>query len=631
MNNSIQIDTEIFEIKNKRKIGEGSYGDVYEENNKKAVKIFKDKINTNFDVDPIIFREIEISLKMGYLGFSPKVNKIYCDSEIGFEMNLCDVTLHDVIKNHTLNSISENKKSLNNFDISYELILNNIDYIIFRLVYALAYAQQYKILHRDVKPENIFLQKVCHTTTKPSESNELNESNEIICPFEVYLGDWGLSTMKTIDEMYYNTRSVQTIWYRCPEHLMEIDEYMNNETIDMWSVGIIMMEILEGKEGFVGHDTKTRSVERIINLFGIPKNKIMFEWIKLKVPFAKLKFDDHIGEVCNKFYGKKTDCENFIKCCLKMSPLDRIAPIDALKHPFLSKFSSKIPKNIQNLLSIDDKFLQFVRIDSYDRINIVEILKKNQGYIKNQNCTYLFLDSFCNKIIYGRHKFFTFYQKLIKLIIKDDYSVMWSREKIALSRLQLLSLCMSYTDKIMELYQCSFLFDENFGIAVCSLAYGTMSDEFPDNYIIKQYFHQKTFDGKYMIINKHQIVNWIKLILKLFKYKLPIKTFMIYKEIIQAELFDTCDIGTLEMYYLCCNHFIDNDQMIKLSSEQIFGKILEILHESKYVESNKTHYFNDYLKYINMIKNKYNSILDSNENIKFQKKIKFNDGYIQNY
>jgi len=159
MNNNTIITETFFDKSQKRKIGEGTYGKIYVDGTN-AVKIFKDTsdlddinndtqldelIENFYSYDPSIIREINVSIKMGNVGISPRVNKIYCDNQVGFSMELCIGAL-DNLWDQEINK-----------SIDYAYVMRYFDSIIFQIVYGLAYAQQNKILHRDIKPSNIFL------------------------------------------------------------------------------------------------------------------------------------------------------------------------------------------------------------------------------------------------------------------------------------------------------------------------------------------------------------------------------------------------------------------------------------------------------------------------------------------
>nr|XP_015207677.1 PREDICTED: mitogen-activated protein kinase 11-like [Lepisosteus oculatus] len=82
------------------------------------------------------------------------------------------------------------------------------------------------LIHRDLKPSNVAVNEDC----------------------ELRILDFGLAR-QTDDEM---TGYVATRWYRAPEIMLNWMHY--NQTVDIWSVGCIMGELIKGKVLFPGND-----------------------------------------------------------------------------------------------------------------------------------------------------------------------------------------------------------------------------------------------------------------------------------------------------------------------------------------------------------------------------------------
>ena len=86
-----------------------------------------------------------------------------------------------------------------------------------------------KIIHRDLKPENIFL-----TLEK-----------------KLKIGDFGIAKGLSKTSGLASTRNAGTLMYMAPE-ILGGDKY--NTMADMWSLGIIIFEIITLKRPFHGHD-----------------------------------------------------------------------------------------------------------------------------------------------------------------------------------------------------------------------------------------------------------------------------------------------------------------------------------------------------------------------------------------
>ena len=100
--------------------------------------------------------------------------------------------------------------------------------IIYQVLKALSFLHSNKIMHRDVKPENLLLSK-----------------NGV-----VKLCDFGFARGTRKQKNYQYTDYVSTRWYRAPELLVGESAY--NESIDVWAVGCIFAEIYSGLPLFPG-------------------------------------------------------------------------------------------------------------------------------------------------------------------------------------------------------------------------------------------------------------------------------------------------------------------------------------------------------------------------------------------
>ena len=87
------------------------------------------------------------------------------------------------------------------------------------MLQGMEYLHYHFILHRDLKPNNLFL----------SDKGQLK------------IGDFGLARHITDDPERPMTTQVVTRWYRAPELLLAVPLYCFG--VDMWSIGCIIAEI----------------------------------------------------------------------------------------------------------------------------------------------------------------------------------------------------------------------------------------------------------------------------------------------------------------------------------------------------------------------------------------------------
>jgi len=104
------------------------------------------------------------------------------------------------------------------------------EYFFKNIMEAIEYAHNHKIIHRDLKLENILLSK----SNKPM------------------LADWGFACYWNIGEKI--KYSCGTIYFAAPE-IINDTEYTGPE-IDIWSLGVLLYAIVTGRFPFAGHTMK---------------------------------------------------------------------------------------------------------------------------------------------------------------------------------------------------------------------------------------------------------------------------------------------------------------------------------------------------------------------------------------
>ena len=126
------------------------------------------------------------------------------------------VTLHDII--HTQKSLvlvfeylERDLKQYMDEMAGVKLAMNNVRIFLFQLLRGLTYCHQRRILHRDLKPQNLLINK----------------------KGELKLADFGLARAKSLPTKTYSNEVV-TLWYRPPDVLLGSTEYTTS--IDMWLV-----------------------------------------------------------------------------------------------------------------------------------------------------------------------------------------------------------------------------------------------------------------------------------------------------------------------------------------------------------------------------------------------------------
>jgi serine/threonine protein kinase len=122
--------------------------------------------------------------------------------------------------------------------------MNNIRLFLFQLLRGLEYCHKRKILHRDLKPQNLLI----------STTGDLK------------LADFGLARAKSVPSKTYSNEVV-TLWYRPPDVLLGCVKY--GPTIDMWGTGCIFYEMTAGRPLFPG-STVEEELTLIWKVLGTP-------------------------------------------------------------------------------------------------------------------------------------------------------------------------------------------------------------------------------------------------------------------------------------------------------------------------------------------------------------------------
>ncbi|KAH9511494.1 Cyclin-dependent kinase 18, variant 2 [Dermatophagoides farinae] len=167
------------------------------------------------------------------------------------------VTLHDIIYSDKMLILvfEYMPRDLNRYITECrDLIhLHNVKLFMFQLLRGLDYCHQRRILHRDIKPQNLLI----------SDRGELK------------LADFGLARSKSVPS---NTLSseVVTLWYRPPDVLHGSTHYTTS--IDIWGAGCIFFELLSGEPLFRGM-FEQEQLNLIDQIYGNePQNLITIPW-----------------------------------------------------------------------------------------------------------------------------------------------------------------------------------------------------------------------------------------------------------------------------------------------------------------------------------------------------------------
>ncbi|XP_023861495.1 mitogen-activated protein kinase 14A isoform X2 [Salvelinus sp. IW2-2015] len=199
---------------------------------------------------------------------------------------------------------------LNNIVKCQKLTDDHVQFLIYQILRGLKYIHSADIIHRDLKPSNLAVNEDC----------------------ELKILDFGLAR-HTDDEM---TGYVATRWYRAPEIMLNWMHY--NMTVDIWSVGCIMAELLTGRTLFPGTD-HIDQLKLIMLLVGMPEPELLMKissesarnYINSLPQMPKRNFSD-------VFIGANPQAVDLLEKMLVLDTDERITAAEALAHPYFSQY-----------------------------------------------------------------------------------------------------------------------------------------------------------------------------------------------------------------------------------------------------------------------------------------------------
>ncbi|XP_055366375.1 cyclin-dependent kinase 17-like isoform X3 [Betta splendens] len=230
------------------------------------------------------------------------------------------VTLHDII--HTdkcLTLVFEYlEKDLKQYmdDCGSIMSVHNVKIFLFQLLRGLAYCHKRKVLHRDLKPQNLLI----------------NEKGEL------KLADFGLARAKSVPTKTYSNEVV-TLWYRPPDVLLGSTEY--STPIDMWGVGCIFYEMITGRPLFPG-STVEDELHLIFRILGTPTEET-WPGITTSEEFKTYNFPQYHAEpLVNHAPRIDSDGHDLLSMLLQFEAKKRVSAEDALRHSYFRSLGEQV-------------------------------------------------------------------------------------------------------------------------------------------------------------------------------------------------------------------------------------------------------------------------------------------------
>uniref|UniRef100_A0A6Q2X769 cyclin-dependent kinase n=1 Tax=Esox lucius TaxID=8010 RepID=A0A6Q2X769_ESOLU len=177
----------------------------------------------------------------------------------------------------------------------------NVRIFMFQLLRGLSYIHSRRILHRDLKPQNLLISYLG----------------------ELKLADFGLARSKSIPCQTYSSEVV-TLWYRPPDVLLGSTDY--STALDIWGAGCVFIEMLQGTPAFPGEADIFEQLQKIWAVLGIPTEET---W-----PGVNELPNFRPGE--NELSQLPYKTEDLAQKMLTTVPRHRISAQDAMQHPYFN-------------------------------------------------------------------------------------------------------------------------------------------------------------------------------------------------------------------------------------------------------------------------------------------------------
>ncbi|KAA8495292.1 Mitogen-activated protein kinase 14 [Porphyridium purpureum] len=252
----------------------------------------------------------------------------------------------------------------------------HVKYLMFQLFRGLHYMHSCQVFHRDLKPNNILINKQC----------------------DLRICDFGLARamFENTAEMVYWTDYVATRWYRAPELIMAY--FTNYSTaIDIWSAGCIFAEVLSGGKPLFPGRNQYHQFELITEVTGRPPpeaiERLRSEEAKRYVTQLPVRPRRPLDQI---FPDADPLALDLLQQLLAFDPEKRISCYDALQHPYFNEYrhlglgtiGTPFPpeefdfeqKVNSNKMTPDEMRLEFLReIAHYHPKEVHELLRPQKG------------------------------------------------------------------------------------------------------------------------------------------------------------------------------------------------------------------------------------------------------------
>lgn len=193
-----------------------------------------------------------------------------------------------------------------------------------QLLDGVAYCHTHRVLHRDLKPQNLLVDTTGH----------------------IKLADFGLARAFGVPVRAY-THEVITLWYRAPEILLGAKLY--STAVDVWSLACIYAEMVAGRTPFPG-DSEIDQVFRVFRALGTPGTEGLWPAAR-RLPDYRASFPHWPPRAARLLLPAAARADplaaQLFELMLHYEPSERVAARVALQHPYV-RDAPLVPPQLDN-------------------------------------------------------------------------------------------------------------------------------------------------------------------------------------------------------------------------------------------------------------------------------------------
>lgn len=281
------------------KLGEGTYATVYKGRsrlNNEIVALKEIHLDAQEGTPSTAIREISLMKELRHTNIVRLYDVIHTESKLMLVFEFMEQDLKKYMEIH-----------------GHRCALDPVTVrsFMFQLLKGTAFCHENRVLHRDLKPQNLLINK----------------------RGELKLADFGLARAFGIPVNTFSNEVV-TLWYRAPDVLLGSRTY--STSIDIWSAGCIMAEMISGLPLFRGRDNNDQ-LNQILRILGTPDDNTMKRLINDSPEIQAQPFP-RVPRVPfqNMFPKAHPLAIDLLDKLLKFDPTQRISADEALRHPYFT-------------------------------------------------------------------------------------------------------------------------------------------------------------------------------------------------------------------------------------------------------------------------------------------------------